>query len=147
MENRFEKFSTLILSISRNIQRLKNSEMEKLALKGKYVQCIFVLYSHKKGMSFKQLCIESMEDKSIVSKSVSQLLKEGFIQIEGDQKYKNTITLTQKGLQLGKIINDKINYNLNEASKGITDDERQILYSTLELINKNLTMLNKGEAK
>lgn len=140
MDNRYDKFTTLILNISRYIQKIKNFEMENFGLKGNYVQCIYHLYKEKEGVSAKVLSLMCGEDKSAISRTIKELENAGYVFIEEkeSQKYRNPIKLTKKGEILGEQVALKIENILNIASDGILEDEREKFYSQLTLISGNL---------
>ncbi len=147
MESRFETFTGILTSINRSIQKIKNIEMSDFGLKGIYVQCLFYLNNYKDGMSFKDLCLESGEDKSVVSKIINYLTEQGLVKVVGEQKYKNMILLTDKGKVIGEKINIKVQEYLSEASVGISESDRNVMYATLDKINQNLinSIKSKGE--
>ena len=149
MENRFEKFTTLITNISRSIQKIKSFEMQELGLKGKQVSCLYHLLNSKGGLSSSQLCMLCGEDKAAISRTIKDLESLGFVFLDesGLKKYRNPIKLTVKGEEVGKKIEKKIEENFSQGSSGIADDEREKFYVTLTLICENLQKIceNKGE--
>lgn len=147
MEDRYTNFTRLLLNISRCIQKIKNTEMEKLGFRGNQVQVLFALSQSEGGLSFSQLCKICDEDKAAISRTVKDLTAKGLLEQEGgEQKYKNKITLTQSGKEIGKTICEKIGTMIKLGSAGISVKERADLYEILEKISKNLTEIcQKGE--
>lgn len=139
MEERYNKFTSLILGISRSIQKIKNIEMFEYGLKGSHVQSIFHLYIDG-GLSAKELCVVCEEDKAAISRTLKELEQKGFVYVDEkeEKRYKNIIRLTERGMLLGKDIVKKINNILNIASKGIKENEREKFYESLILVNENL---------
>ena len=139
MDERFNIFTSHINSISRSIRRIKNFEMMEYNLKSPHVSCLFYLYE-KKSLSIKELTKLCNVDKGAISRTLDFLLNNDFIIFDDNdnKSYKNNLLLTDKGLKVGKYISDKIDNILNEASKGLTDEERIILYKALDIIDNNL---------
>lgn len=137
MESRFGKFAGLLLGISRGIQKIKNSEMEKLGLRGKQAVALFQLYCSG-GLTPGELCSACDEDKAATSRVVKELEKGGFVFVEneGDRKYRNKIRLTDKGENMAKIVAEKIEWMVEFA--GLDENEREKLYEMLERILSNI---------
>lgn len=143
MDQRYKIFSGLILNISRCIQKIKNTEMATFGLKGKQVQCLFSLYNQNDGASLKELCEICDEDKGAMSRTIKELTDQNlvFVDEKSDQKYRNPIKLTENGKIIAKDVVDKISCMLMLGSAGISDEERENLYSTLTRISENLTKI------
>ena len=137
MDERFKIFTNHINSINRSIRRIKNIEMKEYDLKSPHVSCIYYLYKEK-SLSIKELTKLCDVDKSAISRTLDYLLNNDFIIINGDKGYKNNLILKNKSNIVGKYISDKIDNILNEASKGLTEEERKILYKALDIIDNNL---------
>ena len=139
MQERFETFTVLIASISRCIRKIKGKEVCEYDLKSPHVSCLYYLY--KQGeLTAKQLSLFCDEDKGAISRSVEYLEKQGFISCEskGVKRYRSPFFLTQKGEQTGRVIAEKIDAILNEASVGLSEEHRIIFYKSLALIDNNL---------
>lgn len=141
MIERFKTFTILIASLSRNIRRIKTDEMFKWDLKSNHVSCLYYLYVNK-ALTSKQLCDICDEDKANVSRSIEYLKENGYItNIKDDRKrYKSPFVLTEKGMEIGKKLYDRIEEVLSEVSRGITEEERLIMYKCLNIINNNLQL-------
>ena len=139
---RFEKFTFLMTSVSRNIRRIKTEEMARWNLKSHHLSCIYYLYVNK-SLTLTKLCKTCNEDKANISRSVEYLEENGFLTHKGDvsKKYRAPFVLTEKGESLGKALKERIDQVLSDASFGISDEDRQIMYDCLERINDNLCSL------
>ena len=146
MENRYKLFTGLISNISRCIQKIKNEEMEALGFKGKHVQCLFSLYNSDGGESFTELSELCGEDKGMLSRTIKELIEQDLVYIDeqGNKKYRNRVKLTEKGMKISSIISEKIVEMIEKGSEEITEDERQVLYSSLSRISNNLTNICKN---
>ena len=139
MDERFYIFTNHINSINRSIRRIKNFEMMEYDLKSPHVSCLYYLYKMK-NLSIKELTKLCDVDKSAISRTLDFLLNNGFIMVDNSENksYKNDLFLTDKGNDVGKFISDKIDNILDIASKGLSENEREILYKALDLIDNNL---------
>ncbi len=149
MRDRYEIFTRVILNISKNIQKIKNREMEKFGLKGKQVQFFFLLYRNPEGLEFKELCALSGTDKAAVSRTVKELCALSYVYTEKNpqKKYKNPVRLTPKGMMTGDKIDGIIENVVNFVSGGISEEERENLYAMLNLIDENLNKYCKGKGE
>ena len=113
--------------------------MSSFGLKSTHVSILYYLYKED-GLTAKELCDVCEEDKAAVSRSILALEKEGYIGCESktEKRYKSPIKLTDKGRQTGKQIVEKIDRILNSASLGLSEENRNIFYQSLELITENL---------
>lgn len=143
MEQRYETFTSLILNISRCVQKIKNVEMAALGLKGRQVQCLFSLFNLDSGASLTALCEICGEDKGMMSRTLKELIAQGLVYVDEqkDQKYRNPIKLTEKGAEVANIVSVKISEMLDLGSIGITEVDREQLYRTLTQISENLTKI------
>ncbi len=139
MEERFKAFTVLVASISRSIRKIKTNEMAELDLKSPHVSCLYYLYKAN-SMSAKELCDVCEEDKANVSRSIKYLEQNGYVRAEPEQKkrYQTPLALTEKGLAAGAAVAEKIDSVLVEASEGLPEADREVMYRSLALINDNL---------
>ncbi len=140
MKSRYDRFSSLILSINKNIQKIKNYEMNNFGLKGKQVQCIYHLYNDEDGICVTQLALLCNEDKGAMSRTVKELEMGDYLYVEemGGQKYRNPIKLTPRGLELGKLVSKRIDDIFSIGSDGISEEERENFYLYLNIVSDNL---------
>ena len=143
--NRFETFTILIAKISRCIKKIKAKEMGKLNLKTPHVSCLYYLHKQDGSMTAKELCDMCDEDKAAISRSIDYLEKHGFIACESkfEKRYRSPLFLTEKGKKAGEYIVKKVDGILDDASKGLTDGDRKVLYKSLFIISDNLLKLSE----
>ena len=146
VEDRYQTFTSLILNISRCIQKIKNSEVVEFGMKGKHVQCLFFLYKYSEGLTLMQLCEFCDEDKGAMSRTVKELIGKGLVYVAENsmQKYRNPIKLTEKGRSNAGIVSEKISHVVLSAGQGLTEPDRKVFYQSLNLILKNLTEICKS---
>lgn len=139
---RFETFTTMIANISRAIRKIKSGEMAKWNLKSNHVSCIYYIYKNK-SLTPKQLCDICEEDKANVSRSIEYLEENGYVKLNPipNKRYKRTFSLTEKGEVVGKSLSERIDEVLVRSSKGVDDEQRAIMYSSLMKVSENLQNL------
>lgn len=142
MQNRFETFTLLITSINRSIQRIKAEEMAEFDLKSSHVSCLYYLYKQN-SLTARDLCDICGEDKANISRSVKYLEEHGYLVCEStaQKRYLSTLSLTEKGREVGRALAEKVDGILDSASRGLTEEERLIMYRSLTLINENLSKI------
>lgn len=138
MQEQFKIFTGLIGSINRNIRKVKTEIMAEHNLKCPHVSPLYYLYLDKE-LTLKQLCQKCNEDKGVMSRSVNSLEQEGLVDTNFiNKKYKNKLRLTENGKVVGKDIVEKINQAIVYATQSLTEEDKDSIYRTLTLINKNL---------
>lgn len=145
MDDRFEMFTVLIAEIGRCIYRIKAEEMGGIALRGSHVNILYYLY--KSGsLTAKELSGASGEDKANVSRAVRYLEEGGYISCASpaQKRYQSPLGLTEKGLETGKYIAERVDGILERASEGLSDGERAAMYKALRLILANLRGICAG---
>lgn len=139
MQDRFKIFTVLIANINRCIRKIKTEEMAEFNLKSPHVSCLYYLYKSS-SLTAKELCDICDEDKAAMSRSIDYLEKNEFIKCNSNAKkrYNAFFYLSEKGKTIAKLICEKIDRILNQASESLSDNDRVILYKSLTLINDNL---------
>ena len=143
MQERFRNFTVLITKINRSIRRIKTEEMDEFNLKSPHVSCLY--YLSKMPLTAKELGDICQEDKAALSRSIEYLEEKGFIKCDLSLKkrYNSVLTLTEKGKKVSSVISKKIDKILDLASAGLSEEKREVLYESLNLISDNLENLCK----
>ena len=144
MQERFETFTVLINRISRSIRKIKNQEMAEYDLRSAHVSCLYYLYSADR-LTATDLCERCEEDKATISRALDYLENQGYITREpkDSKRYKSPLILTDKGMEVGKKIAEKIEGVLDTISINLTEDERIAFYRSLAIISESLEDLSK----
>ncbi len=145
MDERFETFTVLLNRINRNIRKIKNEEMANYELRSPHISCLYYLYISKE-LTSKDFCERCEEDKATISRSLDYLEKNGYIICKSQTKkrYNAPFELTERGMRAGKRIADKIASVLEEISTGISDNDREIFYRSLNIISENIDKVAKS---
>lgn len=139
MENRYENFTILISKINRNIRKIKNLEMAEYNLKSPHISCLFYIYINK-SITASELCEKCEEDKGTISRSLDYLEKNDFVICKSKhiKRYNSPFSLTNKGMEVGKKIVDKINDVLEKVNACLDEEERVNFYINLKKISDSL---------
>ena len=145
MVNRFEKFSFAISEIHRFWHKIASDEMTKLGLKGPHVVYLVALKRFPKGVTAAELSEMCGRDKSDVSRAIAAMQEKGLVAKQGVNQnlYRAKLTLTDEGKEAAAHISKRAGLAVEMGGKGLSEDERKIFYSALELIASNLNTLSK----
>lgn len=140
MIDRFERFSFAISEIYRHWHKIASDELEKYHIKGPYVTYFTTLYRYPEGIPSASLSKLCGRDKSDVSRAISRLKKQGLVEKQGrgGNFYRAKLRLTEDGRKIAEAINERARVAVAMGGKGLTEDERGILYRALEVIAANL---------
>ena len=136
-QERVQAFVTGISVCYKYIQKIKSLEMTEFGLKGAHAMFLCFLHSHPEGLTAAQLSQLCAEDKAAVSRSLASLLEEGYI-VSDEKKYRSRIRLTQRGEEVAYRIDQMIERWVESGGDGLTEQDRDVFYSSLELIANNL---------
>lgn len=142
MEERFEMFTLLLTSISRSIHKIKTEEMAEFNLKSSHLSCIYYLYKNK-SLTAKELCDICEEDKANISRSIKHLEENGYLSCysKTQKRYQCPLRLTERGIQVGKKISERLEQIMESASMHLREEDREAMYRSLMLISENLQQL------
>ena len=141
---RFEKFTLMIDGIHKSINKIKIDIAPNLGVKSVHVFWLYELLIHPEGLTATELASVSMIDRSLVSREIAALRKNGYIKSEQTEKtrgYNSRLTLTESGVELAKRITNEALLVQRVVDAGITEDELRAFYVTLEKLNNNFARL------
>ena len=145
---RFEKFTLLIDGIHKSINKIKFDTAPYLGVKSVHVFWVYQLSLHPEGLTAQEIAAVSMVDKSLISREIAALKKDGYVECEDTGKKRNynaRITLTDKGRELAQKITKEAIYVQSAVDVGISDEELMSFYATLEKLYANFSSLTSGE--
>ena len=145
---RFESFVLSIDAIHKYISKIKNDIVCERSVKSVHTLWLYELLIHKDGLTSAELAAKSRIDRSLVSREIRALARDGYINFdlsEGRGNYNSRITLTQKGKILAEEIAKVAIKVQNIASNDISDEELTVFYSVLERVMHNLQTIAKNE--
>lgn len=140
---RFYRFVLLIDGVHKCIQKLRLDTAPYLGVKSVHIFWVFELMAHPEGLTAAELASRSMISRSLVSREIEELHKDGYIVMHetarGKRKnYNSRITLTEKGKDLAaKIMEEGLKIQ-TAASIDISPEELSSFYTTLDKLHTNL---------
>ena len=140
---RFYIFIRLIDGIHKCIHRLKFDFAPSFGVKSVHMFWLYELQAHPEGLTSAELASKSMISRSLVSREIECLRKEGYIVVHetarGKRKsYNSRIELTEKGQELADDIRGAALSIQNEVNRGISEEELTAFYATLDKLYANL---------
>ena len=142
---RFEKFTLLIDGIHKSINKIKFDTAPFLGVKSVHVFWLYELAMHPEGLTAAEIAAVSMIDRSLVSREIAALKRGGYVECEetgSKRNYNARITLTEDGKQLAEKITREAIEVQSKVDAGITDEELESFYLTLEKLYKNFTSIS-----
>ena len=145
MLERYEKMSAAVSAITTCIQKIEAEQMTKYGLRGSCAQDLACMLKHEEGITLSRLSELCAKDKAAVSRAVAELESKDFVSrvAVGVGLYRASIVLTQKGRDVAEYVNKQASTAVELAGKGLSDEERKVLYYALDLIASNLSEICK----
>ena len=147
MVTKFEQFSASVSCIYRCIQKIERVEMAKYGLKGPHAQCLLAMSRYPQGITSSQLCTACDKDKAAISRTVAELEREGLVErtLKGSNRYRASLMLTAQGKAAAEHVDERARLAVEKAGEGMTDEQRAIFYTVLDLIAGHLqTICEEG---
>ena len=148
--DRFESFILLIDAIHKSINRIKTDIVPNSSVKSVHTMWLYELLRNPDGLTAAEIAGKTMIDRSLVSREIRVLMKDGFVKSdysEGKKNYNSVITLTEKGKKLAEDISVAALGVQNAVSHDVEADELSVFYSVLERLYKNiLEISDNGDA-
>lgn len=143
---RFYRFVLLIDGVHKCIQKLRIDTAPYFGVKSVHIFWVYELLAHPEGLNAAELASRSMISRSLVSREIEELHKDGYIEVyetaRGKRKnYNSRITLTEKGRELAEKIMEEGMKIQNAAGMDITPEELSNFYATLEKLHRNLSVI------
>ena len=144
MLRRFELFCNSTFSIYRSILKIERIEMEKFGLKGPHAQCLLAMVRYPEGITAAQLCALCDKDKAAISRTVAELEHAEMLtrHCNGKNRYRAQLMLTEKGFDAANRVAERAKFAVEQAGRGLTDEERTVFYHAMGLIAENLQNLS-----
>ncbi len=150
---RFVMFINRIDEMQKYLRRIRASLGSSLDMKGVHTLWVYLLYTHPEGLTSAEIAELCAVDRSLVSREISMLRENGIVDMKdsnGRRAYNSTVRLTEKGIELAKAIGRDAMRIQSCVDDGITDEELDVFYSTVEKICRNFAALDiventKGE--
>ena len=133
----YVNFTVLIAKLNKIIHKIKSFEISKYGLHPIHVSCIYYLSKNPQGLTAKELCGLSLEDKAAISRALKVAQEKGYVKYT--VKGRNEIVqLTQNGEKLATHINERVNSAVKAGNLNVEETERKFFYDSLFKISNNL---------
>lgn len=145
-QERFFRFSRLIDGIHKSVMRLRLDKAPAFGVKGVHVFWVYELSRHPEGMSAAELAQSSHIDRSLVSRELSLLKKQGYVEAKESAKgrgYNAKLILTDLGHRAAEDIKLLALELQSRAGAGISESELAAFYATLEKLYRNLESISE----
>ncbi len=145
---RFEKFTLLIDGIHKSVNKIKVDTAPIFGVKGVHILWVYELLLSPDGLTATELATRSMVNRSLVSREIEELRSAGYIISgkDGGTRYKEKYILTDEGKAIAEKICREVLSVQNKVSDGISEEELEVFYSTLEKLNANFEKLTKNRS-
>ena len=136
-------------SLYRDIQRIERRETAKYGMKGPHAQCLLAMSRYPEGITATQICDICEKDKAAVSRTLAELEENGLVlrTARNGSRYRALLTLTEKGKDAARTVNEKAQIAVELAGAGLDDAQREIFYAVLDVIAGNLHTICKEGLK
>ncbi len=144
-EERFFRFSMAMETISKKVQKYKNTQMSSYGLHSMHVMFLCSLDKSEDGLTAGELAKACGVDKAFISRTAGDLRKKGYVDFSvGDEKqYKKRMILTPLGKEIMGEINRIVEGTVEKATEGISSDHIEIFYNVMEKLSGNLTAITE----
>lgn len=145
MVERFERFSLAISEISRCWHRIANEVMKQYELKGAYSVYFTTMSRFPEGLTATQLVEVCGRDKADVSRAMAAMEEKGLVRRKQNETrlYRARMVLTEQGMALAEQINERAKAAVEYASRGLSDEKREVFYEALALITNNMQGMSR----
>lgn len=129
--------SGVTTEISRLISKISAAEMKRYGLRGSWARYLLLLKKHEGRITATRLSALSMRNKADVSRSLAELEEQGLLE-RTSSAYRARLILTPRGREIADALYNRAMEIIETAGRGISDEDRKILYTSLEKLSKNL---------
>lgn len=141
-KERFERFDTCINAIAKRIRQLKTLFSGQLGVKGVHTFWLYILLSAPEGLTAAEIAARCQVNPSLISREIEELEKKGLLRPSEEdaparRKYNARYTLTEEGADVAHAIQDIAMQVQDKADLGISPEELNSFYVTLEKLVHN----------
>lgn len=144
--NRFMIFYQSFNNIVKDIKKKEMSYMSEYDLRAVHMGCLIHIQQSEKGMTVTELAKACRTDKSLISRTIKELLEEGFIITHSSAKtYNKRYLLTEKSEKIVTDINNDIAQYIIAARGDIPEEDIAIFYRVLASFENNISLIAQDE--
>lgn len=144
---RFDAFTITIMTLNRQVQKIKDQEMARFGLKGSHVMPIYFLGQNEDGLTAAELSRLCHEDKAAISRTLGKLETADVVapvpSTPGRRDYRVRRYLTEHGKDIFLQMTSRISNAVSSGSDGLSSRQRWNLHQALQTISANLENLSE----
>lgn len=139
---RFERFYTAFMDMSRAMMRVRELELRRLGLRPTHAVCLYYLAARPDGAYASEMSMLTREDKAAVSRALAELAARGMVVTEaaqGRRAYRSRRYLTEEGRRTAERLGRRIRHAYRVCGKDLPPEREAVLLDTMEILLNNLT--------
>ena len=147
---RFDVFMFALTKSQKSISGLLKEAMREENIKHVEAICIKSIAFIDGGVSAGDLCKMCFYDKALISRTINNLKKNGYICVNPQDENKSRgrrYILTEEGKRISDKMSEFMNNLGNELTKDISDEDVETFFQTALKILDNIQNLSSKEAK
>ena len=144
--SRFIGFSQRLDRIVKNIKRKEMSYMREYGLRSVHISCLLCMDKHREGITVSELSRKCDTDKALISRTVKELSRDGFILPDtdaGDKNYNKRYKLSEKSEEILCKLKSDISEYVLEANVNISVDDLNVFYHVLSEFERNIERITR----
>lgn len=139
---RFLVFYQCLNRIVKDIKMIEMSYMREYGLRSVHLGCLLYIRDSEKGMTVTQLANACKIDKALISRTVKELIADGFIMTNSSEKnYNKKYVLTQKSEEITLKVKDAISKYMARARVNVSEDSLLTFYEVLATLENNISLI------
>ncbi|MCH5279734.1 MAG: winged helix-turn-helix transcriptional regulator [Christensenellaceae bacterium] len=142
----FIRLSTVLTVLEKNLERAKTYRVPSMNLKNSEVFMVHVLNGVPEGLSAEEVSHICKLDRSLISRNARSLIEKGLIvrpgRMHGKRSYGAKLILTEKGRQVGDIIQKYVHNVQTFLDEGIPEEDLEVMYRTLNRLCDRFEEMN-----
>ena len=139
----YERFIILIEGVQKEIRKLKLSTAPTLGIKGVHIFWLAHIGASECGMTAAEIAAASMVDRSLISREIEALKRNGYLEMRRGRRY----VLTEEGRRIALEIEKKAKEIQGIVNDGIAEEELDVFYKTLERLSDNFKTISAKTAQ
>ena len=147
---RFIPFTQMVDTTQKCIKRIEASFAPFFGIKSVHIFWLHELNQNPEGLTATELAHRRMVDRSLISREMDDLKRQGLVvaRASGKKNYNTRLTLTEKGREIAKKIDEAALSIQQETSANISEEELLGFYATFEKLRDRLiTIATKHNEK
>ena len=135
--DRFIRFILAVERVEKAVQTVKNQYMTQSGLRGSHVMCLCQMMKAEGGLTSAELARRCQVDRAFISRTVNELVGEGFLSAEGGRRAR--LCLTEKGMALAERMDEMLRAGVTCGTEGVSPEDLETMYAAMAKIEANLT--------